>query len=604
MEEKLRKKGRFSLKVKSFWTKFLSFFKKDKEPVKNRPLRMHSRLGALIAVQYRDKVDTSWTHSVKTIIQKIVFIIIKFVLILGAVVGGLIVVSRIFAIQKQIMNFFLIFLGFYSILNLISVTIGLVKSLYHADDNKVLATYPTSSSSLFFTKILVYELFELKKSFDILLPISLGFLFVGISLHILPVGVIFWSILPLFLIVTVTVLLGALLSIPALFIYNFMKKHPLIEVIVLVVVVAAVVVGLVYVINMIPENKGDIDLKKSMQLIRNAIENFTEIFKKIVYPVNYAYEAMVGKSGAYEMNKITIETFLHVLVMLGVGGALFGIDFLVIKPFYFNMMTKTFEFNKEIIDKAKQNRAKERHWAIIEKEMKLTLRDFDISGSYLAVYIAVPILLLFIDKVFRAMSTSATGDLMISAFNLLLIAMPLLASSTMVATLYSREGRTAYIKKTKPIRPYFPLTAKLLFNMIFVIPSIAACSFIFARFTNQDNTCAILLAITILCLQYGHIFFSASLDLMNPQNEVYATEGGSISNPNERRSTVMAFVLSLIFTLVAFILFQESQNKYENLNAAFVKLLIVAVLFAASCISLFYLKIKAFYIDRQEASRE
>ena len=103
---------------------------------------------------------------------------------------------------------------------------------------------------------------------------------------------------------------------------------------------------------------------------------------------------------------------------------------------------------------------------------------------------------------------------MIAAFNVLLITLPLLASSTMISTLYSREGRTAYIKKTKPIRPYFPLTAKLIFNLIFVIPSIGVSSWIFAKFTNSDNTCAILLACTVLALQYGHIFFSASLDLM------------------------------------------------------------------------------------------
>ena len=600
MSKKLRKNSKFSLKVKDIWSKFLSLFKKDDDqPKVVKPLRTHSRLAALIAVQYRDKVDTSWTKSFKTITQKVVFTIIKFVLLFVVVVVALKLIQYIFIIQAEIMDFFLIFLGFYTILNLISVTFGLVKSLYHADDNKVLATYPVSSAKLFFTKILVFELFELKKSFDILLPISLGFIFTGVSNNIIPAVCYIWAVIPMLLVITITVLLGALLSIPALFIYNFLKKHPIVEIATLLTVAAAVIVGLVYVINLIPTGEGEVDVVRSYALIKQAVKNFTLVFSRVVYPVNFAYRAMVGESGAYLTNKILGITFARVAIMFAVAGALFGLVFLIIKPFYFNMMTKTFEFDKQVIDKQKENKVRERHWAFILKEMKLTLRDFDISGSYLAVYVAVPILLLLIDKVFAAMSTNLRGDVMIAAFNVLLIILPLLASSTIVSTVYSREGRTAYIKKTKPIRPYFPLTAKLLFNLVFVIPSIAISSYIFVKFTTADTSCGILLALTVLCVEYAHIFFSAALDIMNPQNEVYATEGTSISNPNERKSTVVGLILSLLFGGLTFVFLSEGK-----MLPSFIKLFVIALAIAIGCIVLFYLKVKAFYIDRQEASRE
>jgi hypothetical protein len=303
-------------------------------------------------------------------------------------------------------------------------------------------------------------------------------------------------------------------------------------------------------------------------------------------------------------NKITLLTLGRVGIMAVVGGALFALVFFVIKPFYFVMMTKNFEFNKDIIDEAKENKVKEKHWTFIVKEIKLTLRDLDISGSYIGVYIAVPILLLFIDKIFAAMSTSVRGDFMIIAFNILLIALPLLASSTMDATLFSREGRAAYMKKTKPLKPYFPLSSKLFFNLILVIPSIAACCYVFVKFTNCGPLSGILLFFTILALQYGHVFYSATLDIMNPQNELYATEGTSISNPNERKSTIVAFVISFLFALVGFVLLRESFQKYGSFNAALVKLLLLALVFAGSCIFLFFIKIKAYYIDRQEASRD
>lgn len=598
MKEKLRKNHRFSSKIKSIWAKFLSFFKKDNGPMK-RPLKVHSKIRALIAVQYRDKVDTSWTHSFKTISQKVVFTVIKFALLFIVVVLMLKIIDMIFIVGNGIMNFFLIFLGFYTILNLVSVTFGLVKSLYHAEDNKVLATYPVSSAKLFFTKILVFELFELKKSFDILLPISLGFLYAGVNNNIIPFIAMIWAIIPIVLVITITVLVGALLSIPALFIYNFLKKHPVIEGATLIAVAGLVVFGLVYVITKIPSGEGEIDIIRSYALIKQAIDNFSIIFAKIVYPVNFAYKSMVGESGAYLTNRLLPITFARAAIMVGVAAALFGLVFLIIKPFYFKMMTKTFEFNKNIVDKAKKNNRKERHWAFVVKEMKLTLRDFEISGSYLGVYIAVPILLLLIDKVFAAMSTSLRGDNLISAFNIILILLPLLASSTVVATIFSREGRTAYMKKTKPIRPYFPLTAKLLFNLIFVIPSIAVSTYIFVRFTSIDVKCGLLLAFTVLFIEYGHIFFSASLDIMNPQNEVYATEGSSISNPNERKSTIVGFLIALAFGGLCYLFLVEGE-----MLSTFLKLFFMGLAFGVSCVLLFYLKVKAFYIDRQEASRE
>lgn len=598
MSEKLRKNHRFSGKIKTVWSKFLSLFKKDKEPG-SKPLRVHSKFSALILVQYRDKVDTSWTRSFKTITQKLVFMILKFVVLLAVVVLMLKLVAYIFMIQAEIMDFFLIFLGFYTILNLISVTIGLVKSLYHAEDNKVLATYPVSSTRLFITKIIVYELFELKKSFDILLPISLGFLLTGVMNSILPWYCLIWAILPMVLIITITVLFGALLSIPVLFIYNFLKKHPVVEGITLLTIASAVVVGLVFLINKIPTGEGNVDVIRSFSLIKEAVKNFTIVFSKIVYPINFAYRAMVGESGAYLTNKILGLTVARVGIMIGVVAVLFGLVFLIIKPFYFSMMTKTFEFDKHLYDKQKPNKVRGKHKAFILKEIKLTLRDFDVSGSYLGVYVAVPILLLLIDKVFAAMSTSLRGDVMISAFNVLLIILPLLASSTVVSTIFSREGRTAYMKKTKPIKPYFPLTAKLLFNLVFVIPSIAASCYVFVKFTSADVTCGILLGFIVLFVEYGHIFFSASLDIMNPQNEIYATEGTSISNPNERKSTVVGFLLALLFGGLTLLFLSEGK-----MLSSFIKLFFIALAVALGSILLFYLKVKAFYIDRQEASRE
>ena len=85
----------------------------------------------------------------------------------------------------------------------------------------------------------------------------------------------------------------------------------------------------------------------------------------------------------------------------------------------------------------------------------------------------------------------------------------------MIATLYSKEGRAGYIKKTKPINPLGALVAKLLFNLIFSVISIVVSVAIFASFTKIGIAESIFLALAILLIQYGHIFYSATLDIMN-----------------------------------------------------------------------------------------
>lgn len=583
----------------SFMKKLFKHEKKDR----NESLKMHSPFRTLIALQYRDKSDMSWTKEIKTIIQKIVFTLLKFIAIVAIVILGLTLVKYIFMVTTQILGFYMVFLGVFTVLNLIGVTVGLVKSLYYADDNKVLVTYPTSTSKLFFSKIIVYWLFEIKKSFDILIPVSLGFLIYAFMIKIIPMTAIIWSLIPLFLLTTIVVLLGALLSIPALYIYKTIKKYPILETILFFAIVVGVSALLIILISKIPTEKGAVDIHRDYAKIKAAIDSFVASFGNYVFPIKYVFNSMVGVQGTYIGFKMTPQLYLNVLIILGVAVVLFFLVYLIIKPFYFSMMTKTFEFDKRIINKPKKNSTKGQHVTFVFKEMKLTLREIEISGSYLCVYIATPILLLFIDKVFLAMLTSFEGDMMVGAFNVLLVVLPLLASSTIVSTVYSREGRTAYIKKTKPLRPYFPLFAKVLFNVVFSIIPIIACTIVFGTMVNVSTSSVILSGFSFFFLEIGHIFFSATLDIMNPQNEVYATEGSSISNPNERKSTIVAFLLSIALAFIVYLFSSESYAIYGNFDSAYIKLFVISLVICASFVLLFFLKVKAFYLERMEASK-
>ena len=93
------------------------------------------------------------------------------------------------------------------------------------------------------------------------------------------------------------------------------------------------------------------------------------------------------------------------------------------------------------------------------------------------------------------------------------------------------------------------------------------------------------------------MIYSALLDIMNPQNEQYATTGVVNDNPNETKSTILAFILSFAFALIAFKLFDESGTQTGAYLTACVKLLLISFTYCTSCVVLFFKKIKAYYYE-------
>ena len=555
----------------------------------------------LTLFQLKDKIDMSWMKSKKTLIQSIVFGILKFLLVVAIVFAVLFVLSYVGFISKyqDVLPLFTMFLTVITFLSLCSSTYNLTKSLYLADDNKVLITFPVNANKLFFSKLFVYFFYELKKSFLLLIPGVFGFLLfetIGFKGRELSVLTLLWMIIPIILLVIIQVLLSAVISIPFMYVYRLFKRNQIFDLIVVGVVVTVFIIAVINLINLIPD---DIDLDRQWPSMVNGFENFIVTFDKYAYPINLYSRVFFGESSSSGFHyQLVGMTFLKTLIAIGVIGLLTLFAFLLIRPVYFKMIYKTFEFDKNPQLAAKRNVRHKKYITFANKEFKLSFRDFDISGSYIAIYIIIPILLLFMDRVISAISTSMRGDNIAIAVNVLLTILPLLASNSTVATLYSKEGRTAYLTKSNPVNPFIPLTSKLLFNLLFCVPSIVACSIIFANFSGLGVLIAVLFSVSVLLIQYAHIFYSAAQDIMNPQNEVYATTGSDFNNPNEAKATIMAFVGSFIITFVLYFMLVESTTLHGNYISAFVRLLIIAAALFAGFLFLFIKKIQAFYYEK------
>ena len=567
------------------------------------------QIKTLVLMQLRDKIDLSWTKTRKGRIHTIIMSILKFAFITVLYTAILYAASLFnlvyYSDMPQIMT---LVITIVMCLLLVTNTIGLTKSLYFAEDNKVLITLPVSNNKIFVSKLLVFFFYELKRSFSFTIPIVLGCALNIYLKGMLPLISFVWMIIPTILIVALPVLVGALLSIPALYVYRLVNKIGVLKIILFLGAVALYIYIFLSISRFIP---AEIDMMKQWPEIRNFIIKFLNDFESKNVVVTWITRTLIGEKELIGMFKITWLTVGKVAILFGVSILLYFIGYLVSRPLFFIMMSKSFEFNKNK-GKEKKNR---RHLPFVSfnlKEFKVSIRSIEVSLNYLLVYITVPLLIYLLNRVFIAIDKKLTGVYMSYAFNILIIVLPLLLSNSLVATLYSKEGRAGYIKKTKPVNPIKPLIAKLTFNIVCVIPSVVFSVLFFSGYVNicaaEDtefltplglvNT--IILIVAILLLYYAHLFGSATLDIMNPLNEAYATSGTIDNNENENKSSIIAFALAVIFSLFSFILFNEAITAKYGVTMVCAKLFLIAFLFAAYFITNYFLKIKAFYAQGRD----
>lgn len=551
-------------------------------------------LKSLVAMQLRDKVDLSFIKDKKEAIRTIVLSLLKFVLITAVVyiILYLCNVVGIFSYDES-PNVVTLILTISLSLSLISCTVELMKTLYYSEDNKVLITLPVDANKIFISKIIVYYIYELKKSLSFIIPITLGCVTLLVTNGLCNPLVYLWLWIPLLFIIALPVLLGALLSIPAMYIYRLIKKNNIIEICTFVVILILIILGVVYLINLLPDN---IDLINSWPMISRNIHDFLLAVEKKLFPISQLVYTIIGEKSNlhYYINHITIVKFIALLV---VNVVLVVMVYFISRPIFFGMMAKSFETNKSE-NLTLKNKKRNKYMTFVNKELVINLRTLDISINYLIVYIVVPILILFINKLFNAMTPSSMGYRLIYAFNVLLICLPLLASNALVATYYSSEGRAAYMKKTKPMYALFPLFVKLVFNVLFSIPSVLVTVIIFGSLTKIGALSIIIFFFAVLFLHIGHMIQSAMFDIMNPQNEQYATTGQVVDNPNESKSTILAFIFSIVYAVISYQLLYEA-TLTGNLALGFLKLMLISLVYLASTIYMFTRRIKAYYYEIQ-----
>ena len=539
-------------------------------------------------MQLKEKMDRSGSTSFRARLFRMIYFALGFVAV-AAICFLLLKAASILTIFSLVgdipVSVMAIVFGAMTLLSILFTVFGLVKSLYLSRDNLVLLTFPVKPSIVFLSKLLVYYIYELRKNFLFLIPLFFAYGLVKSLAIYFYVWVLF-----LFLFVSILpVLIAAILSIPALFIYQFCRKVRILQ----YVLIMALVLGGAWVvftlISAIPDN---IDLIASWGTTYWKIQSFLDNFEtKLPFVLAFTQLILGKRVGVAEM-LFTPQTLLHFLILLGIIVVLIALCFLLSQPLFYKMASTPFEYRKRNFEKGKPNRKTPVFLSALKKEWIAGLRDNSILSIFVQTSVILPLAIELLNKLYSAMDTRFFGTQLGIAFNLLIVLLFMLSSSIRVASAYSRDGATAYLNKVQPTTYGKLLFSKLAIPLLMGALGVVVTTYVFARHSGLGTQNNVLFGCTAYLFYVTHLFWSAEMDIMNPQYTQYATFAEQSNNPNENKSTLLCFVLAFLAAGVELLL------ALEGVNVAWIKVSLIALAVCALKVWSYFIKIKVFYKEK------
>ena len=562
--------------------------KNKAEKLKNSKINLN-KFKTLFLMQLKERLNLSFLKNKKQLLFKVIFAILGFVVVTAVayLVLWLCQFLNIFSALNRIpISVMSVVLLVIFILNLFTCTVGLSKTLFYAKDNQVLVTFPVNGNMIYLSKMLVYYINEIKRTFSFVIPIFFAY---GL-LSALPFMYFIWMPVMLVIFAAVPVLIGGLLSFPMHYILKFLKRFPLIKTISALVLVTALVVGVVFLIEAIPE---DINLIESWTAVSKAMRNFLTWFTEKFF-IFYAFTIFLcGKFENLQSVLFTEYSWIVLLIMIAVILVLVALNYLISRPLYLRSIAKQFEFDVNRKRFKHQNVQRKTFLSTSIYESKRLIRDNGVLSTALTTLILTPIAVLLLCSIYAAINTRTMGDFFVAGFNILIILLFITASNINVSTIYSRDGEALFLNKTKPQKPFKILIPRLLFNSLIslIILTIAAPIF-FINSSLSAGEC-VLAYFMMLFVILAHIIWSAEIDFLNPQTIRMRSEGILSGNPNEIKSTILAFALSAVsFGLILFFLMDGG-------NFVWLKLFFIAFALLALRAWLFYYKSKVLFKEIQ-----
>jgi len=491
---------------------------------------MWSRLKVLTMMQLSNKINLKFIHH-RRFIAKVALGLLMLIIVTIIMFLGLFVIKNVLYIPVNV--YFVIFILFFTqILSIISTTNGLIVDLYISKDNQILLSFPVKNDEVFVSKLMVFYIHEFVKNLYFLVPLLLGFGIInGMAwtyyLNVIPMV----FILPL-----LSVLISALLSIPIMYLKHFFAGK---NILLLITVFVFAGLGFYFLTNTISGIPIPIRI---VPLYNRFISNIA-----IFMQSSAKFATIYGLIGKLLFN---ISTGTNYIIIISVSLILILLVFVVSRPLYFKLTSKTIETASNRVHDKKYIIHKSIFLTFLHKEWLITKRSINELLSNYSMLLLFPFILYTLNYIYLGIPRISLGNSLVIAFDLIISLFIITASNTASATAITLEGFEFVLLKTAPSKTHQIAWAKITINLLLSSVMIIL-SFILFRLSLKNFPASDLwpMMITILILNSAHILWSIQIDVLNPRLSDYAATGSLSNNPNVSKSVTIGFTLSIIFAV-------------------------------------------------------
>ena len=467
-------------------------------------------------------------------------------------------------------------------LSLLSCIINLTKNLYFGSDNSILLTLPCNANIVFFSKLIVFYIIELVKNIAFMVPVFVAYGMMnnlnGVFYIILVIGYFFISMLP--------VILGALISIPSLYIVMLLRNKSYIQFAIYLIIAGAISYFVFVIIAAIPENFNLLqDFSKYFWDLQDFLNGFVQSFM----PMTLLTRMIIGHSTVFAHQPFPLSSLFTLLAVLGIILVCGTLVFFLSRPIFFRMASKPFEYKQRRPKKEKPNRVTSPYLSALKKEIVTNMRNPGIFIQKIAIVFVLPLTVFLLNKIFASMDTRLNGNNLCLAFTLLMILLLVLTFDVQSAHTFSSEGSAHYLLHTTPVQIKNKVLAKISINALVTIVAVVVTCALLTTFEKVSWLAAIMMLITTLLLYGAHLLWSLEMDMMHPKWTQYRNEQLSGSNSNETKSSLLAFGGAIIFFFLSLLLLKE------NPDVAWYKIAVFASIFFIARLVLFGYKAKIYF---------
>ena len=472
-------------------------------------------------------------------------------------------------------DYFMIFmLVLTQVLSIVTAVSGLMTDVYKSKDNQILLTLPAKNDEIFLSKLIVYYINEFKRNFFFLFPFLLAYGYMarmnfGFYVHLIPMT---------FILPFISVFLASIIALIIILIKSFLQKHQWLSFSLITSLIVSSFFLVYYLVGFIPENI------RIVQLYNSFIVGLTKFMQQVA-SVGFIY-TNIGKlmnGQAVLINYLLV--FLTIIILL-------AINYLVSRPLFFLLTSKTNEFSRTKKHKASSGKSKGLFWTFLRKEIIIAKRSPNELLSNYAIIIALPLIMFVLNTIYMGMNRSTLGNQFILIFNILITLLLVTASNTASAVSITTEGFEFVLLKTAPSKTKQVAWAKMTFNFVFTSVLLLISFILFKTALPVFNQTDIwLLFVFAFFFNASQILWSFQIDILNPKLSDYAATGSLSNNDNITKALSNGLIASLFFTVISIFVFIVFKP------IAWIILIVIGILWFAFRFWSFKTYLNAYFID-------